>query len=103
MTRGWCHRAREAPLETLISEGALSSATRHGMAPESAVNTLDVGVGYALAGGGLLVHGVPPAVGRGFADLGHFGSVVIDLGCCPPVGRRGKAWNPKETTAAHRG
>jgi hypothetical protein len=108
-------------LATLISEGALLLAIRHGMAPQSAVNTLDIGVSYALAGViavltyriaapwrypylaiVLLVYGVPLATGRTFTDLGHFTSVLIGLACYPLVRGRGKAWNPKETLAALR-
>ncbi|MEV7347013.1 rhomboid-like protein [Streptomyces sp. NPDC093544] len=108
-------------LATLISEGALLLAIRHGMAPRSAVNTLDIGVSYALAGViavltyriavpwrypyvviVLLVYGVPLATGRTFTDLGHFTSVLIGLACYPLVRGRGKAWNPKETVAALR-
>lgn len=109
-------------LATLISEGALLWGIRHGMAPESAVNTLDIGVSYALAGVVavltyrirvpwryayvvvvLVVYGVPLVTGRTFTDLGHFTSVLIGLGCYPLVrgcaGRR----NPKETAGAVRG
>ncbi|MFD4620525.1 rhomboid-like protein [Streptomyces sp. NPDC058475] len=109
-------------LATLISEGALLLAIRHEVAPRSAVNTLDIGVSYALAGViavltyrialpwryaylvvVLAVYGVPLATGRTFTDLGHFTSVLIGLACYPLVRGRGKAWNPKETVAALRG
>ncbi|MER5753053.1 rhomboid-like protein [Streptomyces sp. NPDC002088] len=109
-------------LATLISEGALLKAIRDGMAPASAVNTLDVGVSYALAGVVavlayrivvpwrypylavvLVVYAVPLAIGRTFTDFGHFVSVLIGLACYPLVRGRGKAWNPKETVAALRG
>lgn len=89
-------------LATLISEGVLAVAIRHGAAPQSAVNTLDVGVSYALAGvvavlvyrvptpwryGYLLavlaVYGTPLITGRTFTDLGHFTSVLIGLACYP--------------------
>ena len=109
-------------LASLISEGALLWGIRQGMAPASAVNTLDIGVSYALAGvvgvltyripvpwrylylfGVLLVYGVPLGVGRAFTDLGHFTSVLIGLGCYPLVGGRGKARNPKETVATSGG
>ncbi|MFD9332162.1 rhomboid-like protein [Streptomyces sp. NPDC060065] len=109
-------------LATLISEGALLLAIRHGVAPHSAVNTLDIGVSYALAGViavltyriaapwrypyvavALVVYGVPLVTGRTFTDLGHFTSVLIGLACYPLVRGRGKAWNPKETVAALRG
>ncbi|MFD4546998.1 rhomboid-like protein [Streptomyces sp. NPDC058466] len=109
-------------LATLISEGALLLAIQHEVAPRSAVNTLDIGVSYALAGViavltyrialpwryaylvvVLAVYGVPLATGRTFTDLGHFTSVLIGLACYPLVRGRGKAWNPKETVAALRG
>ncbi|MGX4691348.1 rhomboid-like protein [Streptomyces sp. JNUCC 63] len=108
-------------LATLISEGALLWAVQRHVAPGAAVNTLDVGVSYALAGVmGVLTHrmtppwrypylavllvlyGVPLVAGRTFTDLGHFTSVLIGLGCRPLVRGRGKAWNPKETLAALR-
>ncbi|MFE7853388.1 rhomboid-like protein [Streptomyces sp. NPDC057403] len=109
-------------LATLISELALLKAIRDGMAPHSAVDTLDIGVSYALAGVVavlvyriappwrylylavvLVVYGVPLLSSPTFTDLGHFVSVVIGLGCYPLVRGRGKAWNPKETLAAWRG
>ncbi len=109
-------------LATLISELALLKAIRDGMAPHSAVDTLDIGVSYALAGVVavlvyriappwrylylavvLVVYGVPLLSTPTFTDLGHFVSVVIGLGCYPLVRGRGKAWNPKETVAARRG
>lgn len=109
-------------LATLISEGALLWGIRHGMAPESAVNTLDIGVSYALAGvvavlvyriprpwrypyaaAVLVVYGVPLVTGRTFTDLGHFTSVLIGFACYPLVRGRPRPRNPKETAAAHRG
>jgi hypothetical protein len=109
-------------LATLASEGALLWAIQHDMAPHSAVNTLDVGVSYALAGvvavltyriptpwryGYLVVvlavYGVPLATGRTFTDLGHFTSVLIGLACRPLVRSCGKARNPKETLPTSRG
>jgi hypothetical protein len=92
------------------------------MAPHSAVNTLDIGVSYALAGVVgvltyriaapwryvyllvvLVVFGLPLAQGRTFTELGHFVSVLIGLACHPLTKGRGKAWNPKETVDALRG
>ncbi|MFJ9035068.1 rhomboid-like protein [Streptomyces sp. NPDC102406] len=89
-------------LATLISEGALLWAISVGHAPASAVNTLDVGVSYALAGSiGILTYRlVPPwrhlylavvltlyaaplVTGRTFTDLGHFTAVLIGLACRP--------------------
>ncbi|MFI2203687.1 rhomboid-like protein [Streptomyces sp. NPDC020192] len=108
-------------LATLTSEGALLKAIRDGIAPHSAVNTLDIGVSYALAGviavltyriappwryvylpAVLIVFVLPLAAGRTFTDLGHVVSVLIGLACYPLVRGRGKAWNPKETLAALR-
>lgn len=87
---------------TLISEGVLALAIHHGAAPASSVNTLDVGVSYALAGViaaltywvpspwryaylliVLTVYGTPLITGRTFTDLGHFTSVLIGLACHP--------------------
>ncbi|MDG4864139.1 hypothetical protein P8605_38965 [Streptomyces sp. T-3] len=95
-------------LATLISEGALLWAVRHGHAPAAAVNTLDVGVSYALAGvvavlayripnpwrlpyafAVLVVYGTPLINGRTFTDLGHFTAVLIGFACFPLV--RGRA------------
>jgi hypothetical protein len=109
-------------LATLISEGALLGAIHRGAAPHSAVDTLDIGVSYALAGVVavlsyriapswryaylavvLVVYGLPLLTGRTFTDFGHFISVLIGLGCYPLVRGRGNAWNPKETVAAPRG
>ncbi|MFH8617320.1 rhomboid-like protein [Streptomyces sp. NPDC017979] len=101
-------------LATFVSEGALLWAIRHDLAPQSAVNTLDVGVSYALAGvvavltyriaapwryGYLVVvltvYGIPLVAGRTFTDLGHFTSLLIGLACYPLTRNRGPAWNPK--------
>ncbi|MGV4984402.1 rhomboid-like protein [Streptomyces sp. NPDC001709] len=103
-------------LATLISELALLKAIRDGMAPHSAVNTLDIGVSYALAGivgvltyriappwrytylvVVLVVFALPLAEGRTFTEFGHFVSLLIGLACYPLARGRGKAWNPKET------
>jgi len=108
-------------LATLVSEGALLLAVRDDVAPQSSVNTLDVGVSYALAGvigvltyriaapwryaylGVVLVlYGVPLGESPTFTDFGHFLSVLVGLGCYPLVRGCGKAWNPKETLAALR-
>ncbi|MEW2292164.1 rhomboid-like protein [Streptomyces sp. NPDC006743] len=108
-------------LATLISEGALLWAIGRHVAPPSAVDTLDVGVSYALAGvAGVLTYrirrpwrypyaaavlvffGVPLLAGRTFTDLGHFTAVLIGLGCRPLAEGAGKARNPKETPARTR-
>ncbi|MET7287774.1 rhomboid-like protein [Streptomyces sp. NPDC005573] len=107
---------------TLISELALLKAIRDGHAPHSAVDTLDIGVSYALAGVmGVLtyriavpwrypylavlaaVYAIPLVTGRTFTDFGHALSVAIGLACAPLAGGRGRRWNPKETPAALRG
>ncbi|MET7859254.1 rhomboid family intramembrane serine protease [Streptomyces sp. NPDC005318] len=87
---------------TLVSEGALAWAVRHGQAPVSVVNTLDIGVSYALAGvvavltyhvprpwrpvylfAVLVVYGVPLITGRTFTDLGHLTGALVGLACYP--------------------
>ncbi|GAB1328974.1 hypothetical protein ACE1SV_33130 [Streptomyces sennicomposti] len=118
-------------LATLISEGALLWGIRRGVVPDSAVDTLDVGVSYALAGvvgvltwcvprpwrygyaaAALGFFAVPLATGRTFTDLGHFTAVLIGLACRPLAagtgagggagGGAGKTRIPKETRAAGR-
>lgn len=108
-------------VSTLVSEGALLWAIRHGVAPHSAVDTLDVGVSYALAGvvgvltyriaapwrylylaAVLAVYGIPFFTARTFTDLGHFTSVLLGLACYPLTRGREKAWNPKETADTSR-
>ncbi|MFJ9347142.1 rhomboid-like protein [Streptomyces sp. NPDC101237] len=109
-------------LATLISEGALLKGIHDGIAPHSAVNTLDIGVSYALAGVVavltyriatpwrygylavvLLVYGLPLIGSPTFTDLGHLVAALIGLACYPLVRGRGKAWNPKETLTALKG
>ncbi|MCW7942438.1 membrane protein [Streptomyces hygroscopicus] len=109
-------------MATLASEGALLQAVRDGMAPQSAVNALDIGVSYALAGvvgvltyriaapwcyayltAVLLVYALPLATSPTFSDFGHFISLLIGLACYPLTLGRGEPWNPKETLAALRG
>ncbi|MFG3528718.1 rhomboid-like protein [Streptomyces sp. NPDC047917] len=89
-------------LASLVSEGVLAWAIRHGHVPWSAANTLDVGVSYALAGviavltyripqpwryvylfAVLVFYGIPLVTGRTFTDLGHFTAVLIGLACYP--------------------
>ncbi|MGW3494652.1 rhomboid-like protein [Streptomyces sp. NPDC001020] len=108
-------------LATLASEGALLLEIRAGLAPHSAVNALDFGVSYALAGvaavltyriaapwryaylaGVLLVYGTPFAAAPEFTRFGHLVSVVIGLACYPLTLGRGRPWNPRETLAALR-
>ena len=99
---------------TYLSEGVLYWAIHHGRAPASAVNTLDVGVSYALAGAqAVLVYRIAPpwryvylvgvlawygqalVHGRTFTDVGHFTSVLLGLACYPLTrGRGGAPWNP---------
>ncbi|MFG2224052.1 rhomboid-like protein [Streptomyces sp. NPDC048644] len=106
---------------TYLSEAALALAIRTGAAPRSAVNTLDVGVSYALAGviavltyrlaapwsyvyvlGVLVFHGAPLLTGRTFTDIGHLASVLIGLACYPLVrGRPDPAPPPRPAQALH--
>lgn len=102
-------------LATLISELALLQAIHDGHAPNSAVNSLDIGVSYALAGvvavltyriaapwrylylaGLLAFYAVPLVASRTFTDVGHFLSVLVGLACRPLVGDRGRA--PRRST-----
>ncbi|CAM5606122.1 membrane protein [Streptomyces finlayi] len=87
---------------TYLSEGVLGWAIKHGIAPPQSVNTLDVGVSYALAGvvavltyriptpwrylylfAVLTFYALPLVNGRTFTDLGHFTAVLIGLACYP--------------------
>ncbi|MFH8339848.1 rhomboid-like protein [Streptomyces sp. AM6-12] len=109
-------------LASLVSEGLLLKAIRDGIAPHSAVNTLDIGVSYALAGVVavltyriappwryaylavvLAVFALPLAGSPTFTDTGHFLAMLIGLACYPLTRGRGKAWNPKETLTLLRG
>ncbi|MGV9786914.1 rhomboid-like protein [Streptomyces sp. NPDC003435] len=109
-------------LATLISELALLRAVNDGHAPVSAVNTLDIGVSYALAGVmGVLtyriappwrypylavllaVYTVPLADGRTFTDVGHALAALIGLACYPLVRGRDGTWAPFRTPAAPSG
>lgn len=103
-------------LASLVSEGVLAWAIRHGHVPWSAANTLDVGVSYALAGviavltyriprpwryvylfAVLVFYGIPLVTGRSFTDLGHFTAVLIGLACYPltPARSRHRTEAPK--------
>lgn len=87
---------------TYLSEGVLYAAIRHGHAPASAVNTLDVGVSYAMAGvQAVLTYWITPPWrylyvvcvlgyygqalihGRTFTDVGHLSAALIGLACYP--------------------
>ncbi|WP_305091363.1 rhomboid-like protein [Prescottella sp. R16] len=100
---------------TYLSEGVLYLAIHNGQAPASAVNTLDVGVSYALAGvtavlayriaspwryvyvaGVLLVYGLPLFGTLTFTDIGHFTAVLIGFACYPLTRARPGTWNPEE-------
>ncbi|MFH8403503.1 rhomboid-like protein [Streptomyces sp. NPDC018019] len=94
---------------TYLSEGVLALAIHTGAAPHSAVNTLDVGVSYALAGvaavltyrlpwrplryvyaaGVVLFYALPLITSRTFTDIGHFTAALLGLACYPvtPNGR----------------
>ncbi|MFH8567216.1 rhomboid-like protein [Streptomyces sp. NPDC017993] len=106
---------------TYLSEGVLALAIDAGAAPRSAVNTLDVGVSYALAGiiavltyrlprpwshlyaaGILALYAAPLATGHpSFTDIGHFASVLIGLACYPLVRRRPDTWSAATPPAPH--
>ncbi|MET7674299.1 rhomboid-like protein [Streptomyces seoulensis] len=109
-------------LATLISELALLRAINDGHAPASAVNTLDIGVSYALAGVmGVLtyriappwryaylavllaVYTVPLVDGRTFTDVGHALAALIGLACYPLTRDRGSTWKPFRSRAAPSG
>ncbi|MEU0336574.1 rhomboid-like protein [Streptomyces sp. NPDC006193] len=109
-------------LASLIGEAVLAEAIRDGAAPPTAVDTLDIGVSYALAGviavltyriaapwryaylaAVLVVFGLPLAAGPTFTDFGHFVSVLIGLACRPLAAGRAAAWDPRETLAGRRG
>jgi len=98
---------------TYLSEGVLYWAIHHGRAPASAVNTLDVGVSYALAGAQavlayriatpwrypyaavvLLWYGSAMISGRTFTDVGHLSAALIGFACYPLTRGRGPAVNP---------
>lgn len=100
-------------LATLVSEGVLAWAIQHGHAPETAVNTLDVGVSYALAGivavltyyvarpwryvylfAVLVIYSVPLVTGATFTDVGHFTAALIGLACYP-LTRTAHKTNPR--------
>ncbi|MGW4193768.1 rhomboid-like protein [Streptomyces sp. NPDC005004] len=108
-------------LATLISELALLMAINNGHAPPSAVNTLDIGVSYALAGVMAVltyriappwryvylvflavVYAVPLVTARTFTDFGHVLSVLIGLACYPLVRGRGSALSPRGSLTALR-
>ncbi|GHE34631.1 rhomboid-like protein [Streptomyces griseoaurantiacus] len=94
-------------LATLASEGALLWAIHLGRAPHSAVDTLDTGVSYALAGVmGILTYRVPRPWRHAYAtvlltaltvpllthhtvtDLGHLLALLTGLACHPLIRTR---------------
>ncbi|MEU6559763.1 rhomboid-like protein [Nocardia nova] len=98
---------------TYISEGVLYWAIHHGYAPESAVNTLDYGVSYALAGvvgvlvyriaspwrylylaGVVVVYTAPVFAHRTFTDIGHFSAMTLGFACYPLTRGRPGPWDP---------
>ncbi|MEU3712761.1 rhomboid-like protein [Streptomyces catenulae] len=105
---------------TYLSEGVLAVAIHTGAAPHTAVNTLDVGVSYALAGvaavltyrltgpwryayalGILAFYGAPLLTGRGFTDVGHFAAALIGFACRPLThGASGTTGRPGTTAPA---
>ncbi|MFH8346129.1 rhomboid-like protein [Streptomyces sp. NPDC018045] len=96
---------------TYLSEGVLALAIHVDAAPHAAVNTLDVGVSYALAGvaavltyripwrplryvyaaGVLLFYTAPLVDGRTFTDIGHLTAALLGLACYPLTPRRNSA------------
>jgi len=99
---------------TYISEGVLYWAIHHGYAPESAVNTLDYGVSYALAGviavlvyriakpwryvyllGVVVFYAIPVFANRTFTDIGHFSAMVLGLASYPLTLGRPGVWDPE--------
>jgi hypothetical protein len=103
---------------TYISEGVLYVAIHQGRAPESAVNTLDVGVSYALAGiqallfyriadpwrwfylaAVLLWYGSALVHGRTFTDVGHLTAALLGLACYPLTFGRDGVWQPTRSRA----
>ncbi|HEY5853491.1 MAG TPA: rhomboid-like protein [Aldersonia sp.] len=105
---------------TYLSEGVLYWAIQHGDAPARAVNTLDVGVSYALAGvvavltyriarpwrwwylmGVLAVYAAPLVLSEiTFTEVGHFSAVLIGLACYPLTWSRPGPWNPMTSVSA---
>ncbi|WP_433889975.1 rhomboid-like protein [Streptomyces sp. CA-111067] len=97
-------------LATYLSEGVLLWAIRHGHAPQSAVNTLDVGVSYGLAaveavlayaiaapwrllyaGCLTLFYALALADERNFTAVGHLSAVLLGFACYPLTrGRPGR-------------
>ncbi|WP_227982338.1 rhomboid-like protein [Nocardia spumae] len=107
---------------TYISEGVLYWAIHHDYAPESAVNTLDYGVSYALAGvvavlvyriatpwrylylvGVIIFYTVPVFAGRTFTDIGHFSAMTLGFACYPLTRGRPGPWDPVAATRARFG
>lgn len=101
---------------TYLSEGVLLWAIRHGIAPASSLNTLDVGVSYALAGvvavltyriptpwrylylfGVLTFYALPLVTDRTFTDIGHFSAVLIGLACYPLTRGRRRPTRPRNS------
>lgn len=98
---------------TYLSEGVLSWAINHQLAPEKARFTLDYGVSYALAGveavlvyliatpwryvylvGLLGFYGLGIVQSRDFTSIGHFSAVLLGLACYPLTRGRPGTWDP---------
>lgn len=109
-------------LATLVSQALLLRAVHYGYAPGSSLDTVDVGVSYALAGVvGVLTHlivapwryaylvavllvYVPPLWNEPtFTDLGHFTALLIGLLCAPLTRGRGPLWDPAALVRRVRG
>ncbi|MGW4249283.1 rhomboid-like protein [Nocardia sp. NPDC004722] len=98
---------------TYLSEGVLYWAIHRGLAPADAVNTLDIGVSYALAGivGILAYHltrpwcfwyalaavaffGTAMLLHPTFTAVGHFTALLIGFACYPLTRGRPGPWTP---------
>lgn len=100
---------------TYISEGVLYLGIAHGYVAESAVNTLDVGVSYGLAGvvgvlvyriskpwryvylgGAVVFYAVPLIFATTFTAVGHMSALLLGVACYPLTRARPGVWNPPD-------
>jgi hypothetical protein len=107
---------------SLASEAVLLAAIRTGRAPPAAVDTLDIGVSYALAGviavlcyrlpapwrygylaAVLAVFTLPLAAGPTFTDVGHLLAALLGLACRPLVRGAGKSTESEGDTGPGQG
>lgn len=106
---------------TYISEGVLYEGIQHGYVAQKAVNTLDVGVSYGLAGimailvyripgrwryfylaGLALVYGIPLFVVTDFTAVGHVAALLLGLACYPVTRTLVGRWSPVHLWKARR-